>query len=82
MQLPHRCVENLTQIIDETYHKYGDQYFNELKRLYAAFRDRNNVNSLIEIYTLTTPPMSTILRSNAASLTDPNLPSPPYLKIF
>ena len=69
LAVTRECADNLREIIDDICHQYDSQSCDVLRKLYADFRDHNNINSLIEIYTLTTPPMSTILRSNSGSYT-------------
>ena len=69
LAVKRECVDNLTEIIDDICRQYDPLSCDVLKTLYTAFCDHNDINSLIEIYTLTTPPMSTILRSNSGSYT-------------
>ncbi|CAF3289481.1 unnamed protein product [Rotaria socialis] len=69
LAVKRKCIDNLTLIIESTRHTHGNETCKELNKLYDSFLKHHNFNALIKIFTLATPQMSTILRSNSVSYT-------------
>ncbi|CAF0863684.1 unnamed protein product [Adineta steineri] len=67
LTIERQCLDHFSKIIELTVQNRGEALCKELKDLWEIFRNRTCMKSLLRIYTLSQPAMSTIIQNKSSS---------------
>lgn len=65
--IQRQCLDHFSEIVEHTIQNNGEDFCEELKDLWEKFREKTCMKSLLRIYTLSRPAMSTIVRNKSSS---------------